>query len=39
MKKKGKLLISILKTNQKIFKQQEKMVNRYKKLSDSLSSY
>lgn len=32
-KKKRKLLIEIVKTNKKIFKQQEKLVNRYEYLS------
>jgi preprotein translocase subunit SecY len=34
MKKKKTLLLQILKTNKKLFKQQEQLVNRYQLLSE-----
>jgi preprotein translocase subunit SecY len=34
MKKKKNLLLQILKTNKKLFKQQEQLVNRYQLLSE-----
>ena len=34
MKKKKNLLLHILKTNEKIFKQQQQLVNRYQLLSE-----
>jgi hypothetical protein len=34
MKKKKNLLLHILKTNKKLFKQQEQLVNRYQLLSE-----
>ena len=34
MKKKKNLLLGILKTNEKIFKQQQQLVNRYQLLSE-----